>query len=56
MSEQGKVENVSAFFNKLEPLGYTLRRVNTNQGRYYVVDDKMFISVTSLIDMTTKTD
>ena len=56
MSEQGKVENVSAFFNKLEPLGYTLRRVNTNQGRYYVVDDRMFISVTSLIDMTTKTD
>lgn len=56
MSEQGKIENVSAFFSKLEPLKYTLRRVNTNQGRYYVVDDKMFISVTSLIDMTTKTD
>jgi hypothetical protein len=55
-SEQGEIESVSAFFNKLEPVSYILRRVNTSKGRYYVVDDKMFISVTSLIDLTTKTD
>ena len=51
-----QIESVSAAYNLLTPPDYTLRRVNTAQGRFYLADEKMYISVTSLIDMTTRQD
>jgi hypothetical protein len=51
-----QIESVSAAYNLLAPPDYTLRRVNTAQGRFYLADEKMYISVTSLIDMTTRQD
>ena len=51
-----QIESVSAGYSLLPPPDYTLRRVNTAQGRFYLSDEKMYISVTSLIDMTTRQD
>jgi hypothetical protein len=51
-----QIESVSAAYNLLTPPDYTLRRVNTAQGRFYLAEEKMYISVTSLIDMTTRQD
>ncbi len=51
-----QIEDVGSNYSLLDPPPYTLRRVNTAQGRFYLCEDRMFISVTSLIDMTTKQD
>jgi hypothetical protein len=51
-----KIEEVLAAYSTISYPDYTLRRVNTSQGRFYLCEEKMYISVTSLIDMTTRQD
>lgn len=58
MNKNNQLESVKADYNKLPELNYSLRRINTKKGRYYIKVGvpKMFLSVTSVISATLPLD